>query len=255
MDAKLIAIDIGNTNTDLGLIDIQALTSINRYSLQSSINTESIIACIERIKTENRITGPLTIKLCSVEKSTRKNVVTAISSMSDNISISCVRYHKNLPLQINYKSPESLGADRIANSLYGLKKFPGENLIIIDTGTAVTIDLLFANGEFAGGFILPGTTAQLSSLHNNTSGLPYIECATSIGHFLPNSTQSGMISGVCYGVAGGISFIVKKLLKEFPDSSRILSCGGAWKTIENFIDFEYNFIPDLTLVGVGLFEE
>ena len=251
----VITIDIGNTSTSAGLVDIEKLTCIESYSFPSENVVEQIISTVKKIQVKYQSSNSFPVKVCTVIRYIQKDLHAALSAISNVGGITFVKYHENLPVKINYEDPDILGTDRIANLLYSLHKYPKEDIIIIDAGTAITIDMLSSNKEFAGGFILPGVTTQLNSLHENTSELPLIEDETGTGSFPPNSTHSAIVSGVCYGIGGGISSIIKKLRKKFPDNKRILTCGGTWRVIESFIDFEYLFIPEITLVGVGLYKE
>ena len=255
MNNSVISIDIGNTNTSIGLVDIEKLSCIKNYTFPSKDIIENIVRIIRQIQDNFHSLMPIPVKICTVIRPIQKDLKAALSSITTIDRITFVKYHKNLPLKINYGNTNTLGTDRIANLLYSLIKYPKEDVIIIDAGTAITIDMLSSNKEFVGGFILPGIITQLNSLHENTSELPQIEYGAHTGPFPPNSTQSAILNGVCYGIGGGISFIIEKLRKKFPDNKRILTCGGTWRAIESFVDFEYLLIPDITLIGVGLYEE
>ena len=255
MNNCVITIDIGNTSTSVGLVDIQKLSCIKNYTFPSKNIIENIVRIIRQIQDNFHSLMPIPVKICTVIRPIQKDLKAALSSITTINRITFVKYHESLPVKINYDNPDILGTDRIANLLYSLKRYPKEDVIIIDAGTAITIDMLSSNREFIGGFILPGIITQLNSLHENTSELPQIEYGAHTGPFPPNSTQSAILNGVCYGIGGGISFIIEKLRKKFPDNKRILTCGGTWRAIERFVDFEYHFIPEITLIGVGLYEE
>ncbi len=253
MNKHIVAVDIGNTNTDIGLIDKDSLTCLKRSSCPSDHNSITIIKEIEKFYHDHSIEKGTSVIICSVVELSQESVESALSTVGIG-NVIFFKYHGNFPFQINYKKPESLGSDRIANCLFGLQKYPQENLIIIDVGTAVTVDVLTAKQEFLGGFIFTGLKTQLNSLHNNTSKLPYLEYSIDTISIPPDSTQDAMVSGTNFSVTGGISFIVKQIIQSTKKDFKILSCGGGWKSIENMIDFKYKFIESLTLVGVGLFE-
>jgi len=255
MKDSVIAINIGNTNTQIGLVNIQELSSTYMQSFPTAKGINKIISITDRIKKDCNKNVSSSIKISSVVKSGQMDFVSGISSAFSDYTVSCVHYHKYLPIHINYKRPEALGADRIANCLFGLRKYPGENIIIVDAGTAITVDFLSLSGEFTGGFIFPGITAQFEGLHSKTSQLPHIAQIRNSDTFPPISTQAGMREGIRYCIAGGISVIVQKIAEKLADNVKIISCGGAWKVIENLISLNYTYIPDLTLIGTALFEE
>jgi type III pantothenate kinase len=246
-----IAVDIGNTNTDIGLIDLDTITCLKKSSCPSdNTNAHRII----KFFNDNAIEKETPVRICSVVSSLRESIESTLSSGNLG-SVTFLRYHKNLPIKINYRKPESLGIDRIANCLFGVKKYPDENLIIIDIGTAVTVDVLTEKREFLGGYIFPGPETQLKSLHKGTFQLPHLEYSIGSVSIPPDSTRDAMIGGTGFSVAGGISFIISKIIQQTGKDYRILSCGGGWKSIENLIEIEYTFIKNLTLIGIGLYEQ
>lgn len=255
MANNIIAIDIGNTNTSVGLVDTEKLLCKKSYTFHSNNVIENILNTFKQIQGEYPTLDLFTIKICTVIRSIQQDLDRALSNSSYINKVFFVKYHKNLPVNIRYENPDTLGADRIANLLYSLKKYRKENVIIIDAGTAITIDILSSEKEFVGGFILPGVMTQMNSLHENTSELPLVDYDADLVTFPPSSTQSAIVSGVYYEIAGGISFIIEQLRRKYPDNKRILTCGGTWKAIGNFIDFEFDFIPETTLIGAGLYEE
>lgn len=254
MNSYIIAVDIGNTNTDIGLIDPIQATCLKRCSYLSDDTDYVIKRKIGVFYDKNGIDKEVPVIVCSVVQQSLDKVKRVFFSRFGR-EVSLFKYHKNLPLHVHYKKPELLGADRIANCLYGLRKFPGENIIIIDVGTAVTVDVLTAKGEFQGGYIFPGPKTQLQSLHLNTSQLPRLDLLLDSISTPPDSTEDAMAGGACYAVAGALSFIVQKIIHEVKIEYKILSCGGGWRFIENLIDFDYTFNRDITLIGVALFEK
>ncbi len=255
MNTHTLAVDIGNTNTHIGIIDLQELTCLKNSSISSHTDTHDIIATIMQIHSEYNSPYQLSLKICSVISTLENDLVKHFSSLPAFGPVHSFRYHNNLPITVQYKKPDTLGTDRIANCLYCAKQHPGNNCIIIDAGTTVTIDLLSSGGSFEGGFILPGITVQLSSLNKNTAGLPSVKDTGNHSRFPPASTRTAMTSGVYYGLAGAITFIRQKIFRIFPQYDTSLACGGAWESLKPFIEFENEYIPDMTLIGVGLYKE
>ncbi len=255
MKNHVLAVDIGNTNTHVGVIDLQTLTCVKSRSISSQADVADITAAITDIHTDYNSTNQAQLKICSVVSSLEKDLAKHFSSLPIFSPVHTFRYHKNLPITLQYKNPDTLGTDRIANCLYCAKKYPGKNCIIIDAGTTVTIDLFSSAGCFEGGFILPGLTVQLNSLNTDTSELPLVTDNKICGPFPPDSTQTAITGGVFYGLSGAITFIREKILQTFPQYTTTLSCGGAWESIAPYIDFENVCAPDMTLIGVGLYGE
>ncbi|MCD8039900.1 MAG: type III pantothenate kinase [Clostridia bacterium] len=115
-------------------------------------------------------------------------------------------------LNLKVDNAREVGADRVVNNVAGLKKY-GAPLIIVDFGTATTFNVLDSKGEFIGGVIAPGIKGSLDSLVNGTAKLPRVEIerpATVIG----KNTITNMQSGIVFGFAGLVEYIVKKIKKE-----------------------------------------
>ncbi|MGD9201762.1 MAG: type III pantothenate kinase [Chitinispirillia bacterium] len=251
----VLAVDIGNTRTKIGIIDIHNLICKKKSIVNSSENKSIFHTVNTFLKQYPEIkTNPL--KISSTIKSKVRDIQSFLNSRRNIYRIDVLRYHSHLPIKSSYIKPENLGTDRIANCLFGLKKYPGTNCIIISAGTATTIDILSNNCEHLGGYILPGIQTKIKSLYSNTADLPMVNTADNqYSHiFPPNSTESGIYNGVVLEQSGGISFIIKKVLETIPGDYKILVCGGEWKFIKPYIKFSFFEYPDLTLIGTGLFE-
>lgn len=254
MNPTVIAIDIGNTNTSIGLIDTINIRCHEKLVFPSHQKPEIFIDHIKNFISTIQNNKPHSIHICSVVPSFKTILPDIKNTFSKDYSISVLSHDTKLPFTINYDKPKSLGMDRIADFFYAYKKYPNNDCIIIDAGTAITIDLLITGGEFKGGFILPGPLTQLKSLYNNTSQLPLIKDIRRTDKlYPPQSTNNCIWDGVLYSLAGGIASIVNKLLTSASSDCRILACGGAWDEINKFREFDYIEVPDLTLIGIGVF--
>ncbi|MFA7233254.1 MAG: type III pantothenate kinase [Terrimicrobiaceae bacterium] len=131
-----------------------------------------------------------------------------------------------LGVGIDYPSPHGIGADRLANAA-GCRAHYGVPAIVVDFGTAVTFDVLSADGKYIGGVIAPGLNAMTEYLHDRTALLPLIklsEPVSAVGH----STRGAMISGAVYGYRGLVSEIIRQVRKEaFPRKRpKVIATGG-----------------------------
>ncbi|NLG18441.1 MAG: type III pantothenate kinase [Fibrobacter sp.] len=244
-----IAIDIGNTRTHLGLISPDNRTCLKRSDFPSVQTQEHILAAVNDLaETCNR-----EIKYITVSGGIRNAVIQSLETLRKSYeNVHEFKYTQGLPVRFEYKDVSVLGSDRIAHALYGNFAFPGQSLIIIGSGTAITVDLLIKN-EFRGGVILPGLNMQLNSLHISTDALPDVSLK---GDFsLPGkSTEQCIRAGVINGTAWALEKIVNKYKELFPSEKfRIISSGGAWAQLEDVVSFRAEFIPDMTLLGVSLF--
>lgn len=155
------------------------------------------------------------------------------------------------PLRNGYATPETLGPDRLAAAVGGAALFPGENLLIIDYGTAITYDLVSADGEYLGGNIAPGMDMRYQSLHRSAAFLPLEEgdmsgkCGEKIGKKTAEALKLGVIDGICYETEGYIRNWTERYKKIVT-----IFTGGDAKCFEKKI--KTTIFAELDLVCIGL---
>jgi type III pantothenate kinase len=154
-----------------------------------------------------------------------------------------------MPVVSLYKTPETLGLDRLAAAIGAHGLFPDEDLLVIDAGTAITFDLIERNGTFAGGNISPGLRIRFRALHEFTKKLPLIEASDDfqvIGQSTEEAIRAGVINGMVFEIDGTIDLIRKKI----PEIRPVLTGGDAHffeRRLKNpiFVKFE------VTLIGLN----
>jgi len=131
-----------------------------------------------------------------------------------------------LGVGIAYPSPREIGADRLANAA-GCRAHYGVPAIVVDFGTAVTFDVLSAEGDYIGGVIAPGLNAMTEYLHDRTALLPFIRLSEPVSA-IGRSTRDAMISGAVYGYRGLVSEIIRRVRSEaFPRKRpQVIATGG-----------------------------
>ncbi|HEY5705284.1 MAG TPA: type III pantothenate kinase [Terrimicrobiaceae bacterium] len=157
-----------------------------------------------------------------------------------------------LGVGIDYPKPETIGADRLANAVAAGALY-GSPAIVVDFGTAVTFDVVAANGDYAGGVIAPGLNAMTDYLHNRTALLPRVvlrEPRRAIGR----STAEAMRSGAIHGYRGLVAEILRQIMKEIPSKSRpyLIATGGDARLIAGSTGLFSAVSPTLTLEGLRL---
>lgn len=146
----------------------------------------------------------------------------------------------NLPIKINYSTPNTLGPDRICSAVGASYFFPKMDVIIFDFGTALTIDRLSASGEFCGGNISPGMMTRIRALHDYTHMIPMIDIPdkiTEMGKSTKEAVESGIILGILFELEG--------YMNRNPDSVYIFSGGDAIyfaKRMKRSIFVVYNLV-------------
>ena len=248
---NIIAVDIGNTNTSMALIDslTDSVLAVNKMVTPDFVeNYSTHFSSMLDEKYEECI-----VVISSVVEFLGNNIVKEIECLKFVKSATMLSADRTIPITIEYHPKKSLGLDRVANALYAFYKFPKQNIIIVDTGTATTVDLLLENGVFKGGYIMPGLSLQLNALAEQTSQLPNIADKVGLKYSrVPNSTSDAIYSGSLLSVAGGIKLAVLKLSQNIP-SIKVIVTGGNWKSINNDFSFEMTYVEHLTLLGISQF--
>lgn len=154
-----------------------------------------------------------------------------------------------LPLTIDYGTPGSLGADRIAAAVGARVIVSDRPLLVVDAGTAVTYDAVTADGRFAGGNIAPGMSMRLEALHRFTARLPRVEVPRELpsGAFLGHDTQSAMVLGAVYGIVGALEYYKRHL----PDDTVAVLTGGWATELSRLCSFPVVVEPHLVSKGLN----
>ena len=153
-----------------------------------------------------------------------------------------------VPLTIDYDTPETLGSDRLAAATGAWHEAPQRNMLVIDCGSAITIDFVDRNGHYRGGNIAPGIKMRLQALHNYTSRLPLVEKEGELpllGHNTETAIRSGVIRGICHEIDGYIDEF-----KENYGDVLVFLTGGDEKSLKNNI--KSRIFADKYLVAKGL---
>lgn len=132
-----------------------------------------------------------------------------------------------LPVIIDYRSPKTLGSDRIAAVIGARAEAPDRDILVIDAGTCITYDMITATGHFLGGNIAPGIKMRLRSMNKFTEKLPVVEKNVDtplLGYDTETAMRSGAILGACYEIEGYIS----SLRQEYPELLIFLTGGDAF---------------------------
>jgi type III pantothenate kinase len=156
-----------------------------------------------------------------------------------------------LPLRTNVDNPDHVGIDRLLDAVAAnLLRSPYQPALIIDTGTATTVNAVSADGVFEGGAILPGLQLQARSLHDYTALLPLIDVQTLAENrvgAVGRNTHAAIQSGLWFGKIGAIRELTAQLAKSFPEPPLLLVTGGMGRWLAPALGDHYRFEPDLAL--------
>jgi type III pantothenate kinase len=145
---------------------------------------------------------------------------------SMNITYHELSHLSPLPITIGYETPATLGKDRIAAAAGAAALYPGRNVVAIDAGTALTIDLITDKGFFAGGNISPGMRMRFMALHQQTFSLPIVEPSDEVP-LIGKNTREAILSGVVNGLTYEIDNSINSLKNKYNDLRVIITGGDA----------------------------
>jgi type III pantothenate kinase len=154
-----------------------------------------------------------------------------------------------MPIRIKYKTPETLGVDRLAAVCGARELFAEKNCLAIDAGTCITYDFLDDENNYWGGAISPGLAMRFKAMHTFTKRLPLVSSIEK-EELIGNSTESCLRSGVLNGALAEMEGIITKYKNLYPDLGVVL-CGGDFSYFENNLKPTIFAAPDLVLSGLN----
>ncbi len=233
--AYYLCIDVGNSKTKIGVfrsgqqvffdqvdaVTISILKNIlNRYEI-----THCIISQVKSIKTH-------------IKKYLRRHC-----------SLSEYSLDNKLPVKIKYKTPHTLGKDRLAAVIGASRLYPNVDLLVIGIGTCVTYDVLTANRYYLGGSISPGLEMRLAAMHRFTARLPLVHVDFK-QRLLGNSTENALQSGALWGLKSEMQGMIENYKKGYPGLKVVLT-GGGGLYFRNRLKKPIFAHPNLVLLGLN----
>jgi type III pantothenate kinase len=246
-----LCLDVGNSHIYGGVYESGRVLLTFRKATKPGTSSDEYGLFFRSVLKENGIdpNQVAEIALCSV-------VPEAVYA----ISAACQKYFDNPPfilqagvktgLKIAYRNPLEVGADRIANAIAGVELFPGENLIIVDLGTATTLCVVGKERCYRGGVILPGLKMSMQALESGTSKLGSVEI-TRKEICLGRTTASSIQSGLYFGHLGALREIMHRIqLEEFEGQRPKVIATGGFATLFGGTGLFDQIVQDLVLRGL-----
>jgi type III pantothenate kinase len=155
----------------------------------------------------------------------------------------------SLPIKNYYKTPGTLGKDRLAGVVAANFLYPKSNVLVIDAGTCITYDLINKNGEYFGGSISPGLTIRFNALHTFTGKLPLITFQNYEG-LAGNDTETSILAGVINGFLFEVDMVINSYRDKY-DDLKVLICGGDYQFLADRLKNSIFAVPELVLIGLN----
>ncbi|MDD5532077.1 MAG: type III pantothenate kinase [Syntrophales bacterium] len=226
----LLVIDVGNTNTVLGLYDGEKLLHSWRIRTVADHTADEygilVFNLYNTVKVSSKSVNDIIIS-CVVPP--MLNILEPLCRKYFNIKPIIVGPGIKTGMPIFYDNPKEVGADRIVNAVAGYEKYKQE-LIIVDFGTATTFDYVSKKGEYMGGCITPGITISSEALFEKASKLPRVEFSRP-KNVIAKDTVSSMQAGIIFGYAGLVDGIVERMKAEVKSNPKVVATGGLARII------------------------
>lgn len=183
---------------------------------------------------------------CSVRRTDPARVMEILSEFTPSVTI--LSANTRLPITIDYRSPGTLGPDRIAAAVGATVVEPHHTCLVVDMGTAITYDVVSASGHFVGGNIAPGIFMRLEALNHFTSALPLVETDGDVPRW-GYDTTTALRAGAVRGVIGELQYYRHCIPKRH--RPRVILTGGSTHLITPYITTPITVEPHLVLIGLN----
>lgn len=248
----LLVIDVGNTNTVMGIYQKDNLVRDWRIRTERKTTEDEFNVIFAGLFASGRIAAG------AIEKTVISCVVPPMVTILDSF---CRKYLGHAPLWVDARSytrmpilihnPAELGADRIVNSVAAYHKYQ-KSLIIIDFGTATTFDVVSHRGEYLGGAISPGIMIASEALFREASKLPRVEIFERPDNVVGKDTAGSIKSGIIFGYAGLVDGIVDRMKAQMDPAPMVIATGGLAPLMANVARSIETVESSLTLEGLRI---
>ena len=243
----LLAVDVGNTNTVLGVFAGDRLVDSWRTKTDARSTADELALTWRGLLGDVDISG---LAVCS----TVPAILHEVRELTD-------RYYPDVPsvvvepgvrtgVPLHYDNPKEVGADRIMNALAAHHLYGGP-AVVVDFGTSTNFDVVSAKGEFLGGALAPGIEISIDALAARGARLFKVEMVRPRS-VIGKSTVEALQSGLLFGFTGQVDGVVRRIVAELGEEAAVVATGGLASLVMAESETIENYEPDLTLIGLRL---
>lgn len=247
----LLAIDVGNTHTVIGLFGRNHLRQHWRLETKRERTADELgILLLELFRVTNEDVSIDSIIISNVVPPLQH----ALGRMAERYFKKTAKFvDENIDcgIQIKLDNPQEIGADRIVNAVAAHAHAQGDDVIVVDFGTATTFDYITKHGEYLGGAIAPGILSSHEALAKKASRLPRTDIRKP-DHLIGKNTQESIQSGIYFGYVGLVDGLVNRIKNAMNEKSKVIATGGLAGLISQESKTIEEVIPNLTLDGLHL---
>ena len=250
----LLTVDVGNTNTVLGIFENEELIHSWRVKTDPRTTADELWLQFKSLVADYAVTG---LAVCSTVPATLRELRTMITTYYHNVDVTIVEPGIKTGVPLLVDNPKEIGADRIVNTLAAHQLYGGP-AIVVDFGTSTNLDVVSPKGEFLGGALAPGIEISVDALASRAAQLRKVELVkpkSVIGKNTVEALQSGTIFGFAGQVDGLVDRIASELEESYGSSPTVIATGGLAPLIFGVAQTLDHHVPDLTLIGLRLIHE
>lgn len=250
----LLTVDVGNTNTVLGIFEDKELIKSWRVKTDPRTTADELWLQFSALVSGYTLTG---LSICSTVPATLRELRTMINTYFAELPTTIVEPGTKTGVQLLVDNPKEIGADRIVNTLAAHSLYGGP-AIVVDFGTSTNLDVVSPKGEFLGGSLAPGIEISVDALASRAAQLRKVELIrpkSVIGKNTVEALQSGTIFGFAGQVDGLVDRITAELAQDYDEAPTVIATGGLAPLIIGVAETIDEYEPDLTLIGLRLIHE
>ncbi|MDQ6850688.1 MAG: type III pantothenate kinase [Actinomycetota bacterium] len=248
----LLAIDIGNTNTVLGVFEGEKLERSWRIKTDARSTADELALTYRGLLSDHVVTGTAA---CSTVPAALRELRLMLATYYPDLPTVLVEPGVRTGVGLQYENPKEVGADRIVNTLAAHHLVGNRPAIVVDFGTTTNFDVVSERGDFLGGALAPGIEISLEALAARAAQLRTVELVEPRGP-IGKSTVEALQSGILYGFAGQVDGLVRRLSTELapddPAAVEVIATGGLAPLLIAHCETVTRHEPDLTLLGLRL---
>jgi type III pantothenate kinase len=243
----LLAIDIGNTNTVLGVCEGAQITRTWRVKTDTRGTADELMLTFRGLLEDTPVTG---ISLCSTVPAVLREMRTMLARYWPDVPTVIVEPGVKTGVPLLIDNPKEVGADRVVNTLAAHHLYGGP-IVVVDFGTSTNLDVVSARGEFLGGAIAPGIEISVEALAARAAQLRKVELVAPRSVIGKNTVEC-LQAGILYGFAGQVDGLVRRIVDELGGTVTVVATGGLAPLVIEHCATVSLHEPDLTLVGLRL---
>ena len=246
----LLALNVGNSQTDIGVMSDGQLVQHWRFSTAVDRTADEYLLLLRGLLNDQAVTVTRAA-LASVVPAVSQALGLALGQLVDSVLTVGPGVKTGMPMSVD--NPREVGADRVATAV-AAKQFYGHPVIVIGFGTAITVDVVGVDGAFVGGAIASGIEVSLDALVDSTAALRRVALTPPV-HVIGRNTVEAIQSGMVYGYAGLVDGLVERALNELGAEALLVATGSGAPTLVPLLARDYVVDDVLALRGLGLLSE